>query len=307
MNNLAPAIITRVLSKRYGGSKVYALKDLSLKVKRGEIYGFLGPNGAGKSTTIRLLLNFIKPTGGSATILGKNIINDSVAIKKNIGYLSGEVALYPKMTGRQFLDYMAELQPPKDATYLIELKRRFQAETDVPIRSLSRGNRQKIGIIQAFMHQPDILILDEPTSGLDPLMQEEFFKLLHETKARRASVFLSSHNLSEVQRVCDRVGFIRAGRLIAEQNIVAVTARASKIFDVTFKHKVPEAELARLPRAKLDIVSDRAVTIHVSGDLSPLLKLLAGHDVMSINQRELNLEDEFLRFYSGGASSENGS
>lgn len=301
MDRLAPAIITRGLSKRYGGAETYAVKDLSLKVKRGEIYGFLGPNGAGKSTTIRLLLNFIQPTNGSATILGKDIINNSVIIKKNIGYLSGEVALYPKMTGRQFLRYMAELQPPKDGTYLNGLKQRLQAETDVPIRSLSRGNRQKIGIIQAFMHQPDVLILDEPTTGLDPLMQEEFFKLLRETKARKACVFFSSHNLAEVQKICDRVGFIRQGKLIAEQNIVAVAARASKIFDVTFRNKVPKAELAKLAKAKVEILSDKTAIIHIKGDLSALFRVLAGHNVISINQRELNLEDEFLRFYSGEA------
>lgn len=294
-----PAITISGLSKRYGSSAVEALSNLDLAVKQGEIYGFLGPNGAGKSTTIRLLLNFIQPTAGGAQILGKDIVRDSVDIKRLVGYLSGEVALYPKMTGQQFLDYMAELQPLKTREYLRELGLRFQANLKMKIRELSRGNRQKIGIIQAFMHQPEILILDEPTVGLDPLMQEEFFKLLKETQARGASVFFSSHNLAEVQKICDRVAFIREGKLVAEQSIDEASATAARTFDIVFAEAVPREELRSIPGAKAVRSSAKQATIRIHGELKPLFRVLARHRVVAINQRELNLEEEFLRFYQG--------
>lgn len=285
------------LSKRYGKSPVLALKDLKLEVRPGEVYGFLGPNGAGKSTTIRLLLNFIQPTSGSAKILGKDIVRDSVAIKKSVGYLSGEIALYPKMTGHQFLEYMAELSPPKNKAYLGHLAKRFHADLAPKIRELSKGNRQKIGLLQAFAHEPEVLVLDEPTSGLDPLMQEEFFKLLGEIKERGGSVFVSSHNLAEVQRMCDRVGFIREGKLISEQTIADVAAAAARTFDVTFAGDVPQRELKAISGAKVTITSEHHATIHMKGDLAPMFRVLAKHKVASINQRELSLEGEFLRFY----------
>ncbi len=292
-------IKTDGLTKRYGSSDHYAVSDLDIAVAKGEIYGFLGPNGSGKSTTIRLLLNLIQPTSGSARILGKDIVGESVAIRKHVGYLSGDAALYSKMTGRQFLKYMSQLQPPKDPGIQKTLIDRFQADVDVPIRALSKGNRQKIGIIQAFMHEPELLILDEPTGGLDPLMQEEFFKLMHETKQRGASVFVSSHNLGEVQKVCDRVGFIREGKLIAEQNIATLDIGAIKTFDITFKDDVPIKELKALPKTEVEQVSPHQVTIHIKGDLSPMFRILAANNVLAINQREISVEHEFLRYYAG--------
>ncbi len=300
--NGSPAIVTNELSKRYGGAETFALSDLNLKVMAGEVYGFLGPNGAGKSTTIRTLLNFIEPTKGSAQILGKDIVQDSTQIKKHVGYLAGEIALYPKMTGHEFLAYMSELQPPKSKVYLKELATRFQANLNMKIRDLSKGNRQKIGLLQAFMHEPEVLILDEPTSGLDPLMQEEFFKLLHETKARGGTVFVSSHNLAEVQKMCDRVGFIREGKLISEQNISEAMADAARTFDITFLEKAPKTELKAIAKAKLSFPSEKQATIHMHGDLSPMFHVLSRHKVASINQREVNLEAEFLQFYEKGAS-----
>lgn len=294
------AISISKLSKRYGAGQKYALKDLTLQVMPGEVYGFLGPNGAGKSTTIRLLMNFIQPTNGTARILGKDILGDSVEVKKSVGYLSGEVALYPKLTGRQFLEYMSELSPPKNKNYVGELAGRFEANLDMRIRDLSKGNRQKIGLLQAFMHQPKVLILDEPTSGLDPLMQEEFFKLLKETTKQDGCVFVSSHNMAEVQHMCDRVGFIREGELISEQNIAEVAAAAARTFDIGFADKVPKAELAAIPGAKVVSSGHRQITISLRGDLAPLFKVLAKSQVAGINQREINLEEEFLRFYKKG-------
>lgn len=295
------AIDIRKLSKQYSGADQYALRDLSIQVNKGEIYGFLGPNGSGKSTTIRLLLNFIQPTSGGARILDKDIVADSVAIRKDVGYLAGDVALYPKMTGRQFLRYMSELQPPRNKKLPDELIKKFQADVNMPIRSLSKGNRQKIGIIQAFMHEPEVLILDEPAGGLDPLMQEEFFKLIHETKQRGASVFLSSHNLAEVQKICDRVGFIKEGKLIAEQNIASLDIGATKTFDITFKDKAPLKDLRAIPKAEIEPVSPQQVTIHIRGDLSPMFKILAASKVTAINQREISVEHEFLRYYAEGS------
>jgi len=291
------AIFSEGLSKRYPGTDFLALNKLDLSIKTGEVYGFLGPNGAGKSTTIRLLMNFIQPTAGHAQILGQNIVTDSVAIKRQVGYLAGEIALYPKMTGRQFLDYMSDLQPPKNKAYVNQLAKRFQANLNVKIRDLSKGNRQKIGLLQAFMHQPKILILDEPTSGLDPLMQEEFFKLLKETTAAGGSVFVSSHNLAEVQRMCDRVGFIREGRLITEQSMAEIAAAAARTFTITFEGAPPRAELAAIPGAKVKLSGSGQVNVSLRGELSPLFKVLAKHKVAGIDQQELNLEEEFLHFY----------
>lgn len=294
---MTAAIDCHNLSKRYARSEDFALKDLSLQVQPGEVYGFLGPNGAGKSTAIRTLLNFIQPSSGSATILGKDIVTESVAIKSQVGYLAGDVALYSKLTGRQLLDYMAELQPPSSQAYQRELTKRFQATLDKPLGALSRGNRQKIGIIQAFMHEPRVLILDEPSSGLDPLMQEEFYALLREAKQRGATVFTSSHVLSEVQKICDRVGIIRNGRLIAERSIAEMTTEAAQTFDITFADRPPLAELRKITGLKLTGHHNHTVTIHIHGELAPLFALLAKHHVRKLDAHTLDLEEVFLHFY----------
>lgn len=296
-----PAIAIKIdkLSKRYNGSKELALNKLSLHINSGEVYGFLGPNGAGKSTAIRLLLNFIQPTAGTAQILDKDIVRDSVEIKKTVGYLAGDVQLYLKATGRQFLDYMEALQPAKTAGYKSSLVKRFGATLNRPIGDLSKGNRQKLGIIQAFMHEPEILILDEPTSGLDPLMQEQFFELIKTAKARGAAVLVSSHNLSEVRRMCDRIGFIRDGRLISEQNIAELASSATQTFDIAFEAAAPVEQLKAIKGCKVSVNSDNHVTVRLAGDLSPLFAILARHQVHTISQREVDLEEEFLKFYKG--------
>ncbi len=296
----SPTIEIKSLSKRYSGRKTYALKDLSLNVMPGEVYGFLGPNGAGKTTTIRTLLNFIQPSGGTATILGKNIVTDSVELKRFIGYLSGDVALYLKMTGKQMLDYMSELTPVKHKGYLQELISTYKAELNQPIGELSKGNRQKIGLIQAFMHEPEVLVLDEPTSGLDPLMQAAFFDYVKAVKASGASVFLSSHDLAEVQKMCDRIGFIREGRMVVEQSITELNREASQTYDVIFADKPPITQLRALGKIKIKPVGNNAVTAHVHGDLSPFLGVLARNKIISLERREVSLEEEFLRLYKGG-------
>ncbi len=293
------SLVLHKLSKQYPKTNTYAIRDISLQVNSGEVYGFLGANGAGKSTTIRTLLNFIQPTSGSATIAGYDIVEKSMEAKRHVGYLAGDVALYNNMTGGRFLDYMAALQPLRDPNYRGKLAQDFEAELTKPLGTLSKGNRQKIGIIQAFMHQPDVLILDEPTSGLDPLMQEVFFDAVRSAKKQGASVFFSSHNLAEVQRICDRIGFIREGKLIREQSLAELAHSAAHTFDVTFADIAPLDELRKIPRAEVTAGSDKhhaSLSVPASS-LQQFFKVLSAHDVQQFQQREVNLEEEFLNYY----------
>lgn len=292
------AIQTRRLGKHYPGANKASLSNLDLTIQAGEVYGFLGANGAGKSTTIRTLLNFIQPTHGTATILGLDSVSDAVAIKRHVGYLAGDVALYDSMSGQEFLDYMEALQPLKSKQYRQQLLMRFEVDSAKTIRELSKGNRQKLGIVQAFMHQPEVLILDEPTSGLDPLMQETFYELVNEVKSAGACVFLSSHNLSEVQHMCDRIGFIRAGKLVAEHTIQDLAIPSRQTFMVTFKDAVPLAALEQLKTAAVTKLSDRLVRIDVNGDIGPLLGILARHAVIRLTSEESNIEEEFMQLYT---------
>jgi ABC-2 type transport system ATP-binding protein len=291
------AITCNDLSKRYGSGKTYALQNLKLQVNPGEVYGFLGPNGAGKSTAIRTLLNFIQPSSGTAQILGLDIVKDSVAIKAKTGYLAGEVALYPRMTGQQFLGYMTALQPLKNPSYLKELVNVFAAQLDKPIENLSKGNRQKLGVIQAFMHEPEVLILDEPTSGLDPLMQAAFYDTVETAKRRGAAVFLSSHDLAEVRKMCDRIGFIKEGRLVAEKTIADLQDTAQHSFDITFTGALPLKELRALHDSKVTQLPNDTVNVQLKGSLTPLFKILASHSVIALDKHEVNLEEEFLSLY----------
>jgi ABC-2 type transport system ATP-binding protein len=247
-------------------------------------------------------MNFIQPTDGHAVIKNKNVVTDSVEIKRGIGYLAGEVTIYPKMTGQQFLDYMQALQPPKHKGFVSELAKTFQVDLSQKIGALSKGNRQKIGVLQAFAAEPEVLILDEPTASLDPLMQEAFFELIHLSRTRGATIFFSSHNLGEVQKICDRVGFIRDGKLIAQQSIADLSTQATQTYSISFAEMVPLAELRAILKAKVISHSPHHAVIQMKGDLKPLFMALARHKVTSLECREDNLEDEFLRFYKGGRS-----
>jgi len=298
-----PVIVIDRLSKQYQPDLPFAIKDLSITVNKGEVYGFLGPNGAGKSTAIRTLLNFLQPTGGSATILGLDIVKDSVKIRKNLGYLSGDFSSYEKMTGKQFLTFMSELQPLKRKTAMTELGKTFRIDLNKHIRDLSKGNRQKLGIIQAFMHEPDIYILDEPTDGLDPLMQEAFYSLIKKSRDRGATIFVSSHNLSEVQKICDKVGIIRDGMMVAETTITNLINNAAQTFDVTFTNAPTLSALRAIPGVKnVSSTGPTSVSFHVHGDISPALTFLAHHKVLNLTTRELSLEDEFMKYYATGKS-----
>lgn len=288
------------LSKSYGRN-TFALKDLTISVRKGEVYGFLGANGAGKTTAIRTLMNFIQPTSGSATILGRDIVRDSVELKREIGYLSGEIALYPKMNGKQFLSYMSSLQPPKNKDYQDKLVKLFKAQLDKPISNMSKGNRQKLGLIQALMHEPEVVILDEPTSGLDPLMQDHFFDIVNERKSKGATFFISSHNLSEAQRMCDRVGFIREGQLVAEQSIADLNEASSHSFEITFANSIPMSSLESIDGATVKKLSDRKVRVSIKGNLKPLFRLLSNSHVIHFDKPAASLEEEFLQFYESSS------
>jgi len=298
---MSAVIDVQKLSKKYPKATEYALQDLTLQVHRGEVYGFLGSNGAGKSTTIRLLLNFLQPTGGQATVAGLDIVRDSVALKQHVGYLAGDIALYDQATGRELLEYLNELQPPKHPKYLWELTKKFEAVLDQPINTLSKGQRQKIGLIQAFMHEPDVLILDEPTSGLDPLMQEVFAQTIREHKDRGAAVFLSSHNLSEAQRMCDRVGIIKHGKLIREQVIGTDTQLGSTALHVSFKDAKAVSELRKSKVLKVLSHNGHEAVVQPTGDISKALAALSKYEIISLTTSSMNLEDEFMEFY-GDAS-----
>lgn len=294
---MTASIVAKKLTKYYGRSKTPALDSLSFNIQGGEVYGYLGANGAGKSTTIRLLMNFLQPSSGSAKICGYDIVKDSVKLKKHVGYLAGDVALYQKATGKQLLDYLEELHSRPSAEYRYKLEKRFEAETSKPISALSKGNRQKIGIIQALMHEPDVLILDEPTSGLDPLMQEVFYDCIREAKARGAAVLMSSHNLVEAQEQCDRIGIIKHGKLIREQVMENNAQLTSPMFRITLAQADDVTRLKRSPGFTVISVHDNVAVIQLKEDISSGLKSLSSFHIYNIQSEHTDLEDEFLEFY----------
>ncbi|HSX42618.1 MAG TPA: ABC transporter ATP-binding protein [Candidatus Saccharimonadales bacterium] len=298
---MGASIATSKLTKYYGHAETAALDNLSLSVDAGEVYGYLGANGAGKSTTIRLLLDFLQPSSGSARICGLDTVRDSVAVKRHVGYLAGDVALYPNVTGHELLDYLGTLQGRVDHTYRTKLEKRFQAEVDKPIGALSKGNRQKIGILQAFFHQPDVLILDEPTSGLDPLMQEAFYETVREASGRGAAVLMSSHNLAEAGALCNRIGIIKHGKLIHEQTIGATTELAKTTFRVTLKDPADISKLHKTPHLTFLSSENGVALVQASGTIAQALKSLSAFDIRELTTQQLSLEDEFLDFYGDAA------
>ena len=289
------AILTSRLSKDYGAGR--GLFELDLEVNRGEVFGFLGPNGAGKSTTMRLLLGLIRPTAGTAQVLGLDVVGDSLEARRRIGFLPGDLALYPRLTGRQLLDFLAALRGGTDQRYRDALIERFGAEVDRPVRELSTGNRQKLGLVQAFMHRPELLILDEPISGLDPLVQQSFHALLREVSAAGATVLLSSHTLGEVERVTDRLAILRRGRLVVVDSIENLRGVATQRLDIEFATPVPVDEFKALPSVIDATVEGTTLTVSFEGAADPVIKLAAVHEVRAIRPREDDLEDIFLRYY----------
>jgi ABC-2 type transport system ATP-binding protein len=293
-----PAIQTAQLTKFYGAAR--GVLDLDLSVEEGEIFGFLGPNGAGKTTTIRLLLDLIRPTRGHARIFGHDVQAESVAVKRLVGYLPGDLALWPNLTGGQILTFLGNLRGGVDPRYVAQLAERLQLDLTPRFREYSKGNKQKVGLVQAFMHRPRLLILDEPTASLDPLNQQEFFHLAAEARATGATIFLSSHVLSEVEHICDRVGMLREGTLVRVGAVRDVVAE--KQVEVDLLLGVPVDEAVRQVFAALPGVRDltvEATRLHfvVQGALDPVVKAAARYPVVSLSSHEPTLEEAFLAYY----------
>lgn len=284
------------VTKRYRGGG--GVSDVTLTVEPGEVFGFLGPNGAGKTTTIRLLLDFVRPDSGSIQVLGMDSRHDSVAIRRQVGYLPGDLALYERLTARELLTFFAHLRDgPSWEPIAALLDRLSFGEVDRPIRTLSRGNRQKVGLVQAFMTRPRLVVLDEPTSGLDPLVQREVLELIREVADDGRTVFLSSHALGEVQRVADRVGIIRSGRLVDVHEVAALRERALHRVEVRCAGPAPRGELAALPGVRNLEVDGPTARFELTGRMDPLVKTLARHELLDLAVHEPDLEDVFLAFY----------
>ena len=289
-----PVIETRSLSKSYGSER--GIDALDFAVAPGEVFGLLGPNGAGKTTTIRLLLDLIRPTSGTVRVFDADP-RTSPALRLRIGYLPGDLRLYEQLSGRAQLSYFAGLRGLDGLGRAEELAERFNVELDRPLKTLSKGNRQKIGIVQAFMHDPELLILDEPTSGLDPLVQQLFYALLDETREAGRTVLISSHVLPEVQRVASRVALLRDGRLVLEDTVEALRARALVRVIVTFAEPASPNAFAGLPGVRELERHDRTIVFGLQGEPDALLKALAAHHVVALESREADLEDVFLALY----------
>lgn len=291
------AILTRSLTKSY--AQVEALRGLDLDVQRGEIFGFLGPNGAGKTTTIRCLLDLIRPDGGTARVLGLDPQAQPVSVRARVGYLPGELNLEDNLTGRKILRYFSALRGrafERDATHT--LAERLRIDLDQPVKNLSKGNKQKIGLVQALMHSPELLLLDEPTSGLDPLVQQEVLELIREAKAGGATVFFCSHVMSEVEAVAERVGIIREGRLVEVADTAALLDRAMHYVKVRFQSPVDENALDGVSGVTVLACDDsQNLTLQVAGEMDGLIKALAAFPVTHLETTRASLEDVFLAYY----------
>jgi ABC-2 type transport system ATP-binding protein len=285
------------LTKSYGQTR--ALVDLDLEVFPGEVFGFLGPNGAGKSTTIRLMLDLIRPTRGRVVLFGLDSRRGSVAIRRRVGYVPGDLRLYDRMTARELFTYFARLRGLSDLGDAPRVVRRLELELDRPIGALSKGNRQKVGLVQAFLHRPDLLVLDEPTAGLDPLVQQGFYELMREATAAGAAVFLSSHVLPEVQHAADRVALIREGRLVLVDTVEALREKAAMRMEVTFAEPPPPDAFAGLPGVREAERRNSTVRFAVEGDPDALVKALGRFHVRGLESREADLEDVFLGLFAG--------
>ncbi|MFV1970907.1 MAG: ABC transporter ATP-binding protein [Acidimicrobiia bacterium] len=291
-------IETSGLTKFYGDAP--GIIDLDLEVRQGEIFGFLGPNGAGKSTTIRTLLNFLIPTRGSGKVFGLDIQKDSVEIRRRTGYLPGDLAMYDRMTAREFLLYFANLRKMDTRKRVEELASRFELDLDRRIKDYSSGNRQKVGLVNALMHDAELLILDEPTGGLDPLMQQEFHELLEEVRDEGRTVFLSSHILPEVERLADRVGIVRDQRLVTVDSVEAFKGLSKATVTIRFASIPDPAAFASL-ESVTDVDTRNGgdtLVLTVEGTVDAVLKRAAAEEVLSISSRAGELEDVFLSYYA---------
>lgn len=291
-----PAIETIGLTKHYGSRR--ALEGLDLVVKRGEVFGLLGPNGAGKTTTIRLLLGLIRPTRGEARVVGMDVRRDGLAVRRLVGYLPGDLRLPERPTARRFLAFLARLRGGVEWRAVTAIAERLSLDLGRRIGELSTGNRQKVGLVAAFMHDPEVLVLDEPTSGLDPLRRHAVLELIAERRAAGRTVLICSHDLDQVERIADRVGMIRAGRLLATEAISELKRRALRRVEVRFAEPVPDLGLLRdVPGVRVLRASDDSARVEVRGSMGPLIAALARLPVESLTSEAADLEEIFLSYY----------
>jgi ABC-2 type transport system ATP-binding protein len=283
------------LTKFYGEHR--GIVDVDFSVDAGEVFGFLGPNGAGKTTTIRLLLDLIRPTSGRLSVFGLDSRRESVAIRRRLGYVPGDLRLYERMTGRELLRYFGHLRGTAEVVRGDQLAERLDLDLDRRIKELSRGNRQKVGLVQAFLHDPDLLVLDEPTSGLDPLVQETFQDLVREVTEQGGTVFLSSHVLSEVQQVADRVALIRDGRLLLVDTVENLRARSFTHVEVTFSEPPPRDAFAEVTEVRELERHGAVVRFALEGEIDPLVKALARFHLRALDVHEADLEEIFMALY----------
>lgn len=291
------AIHTEGLTKFYG--KERGIVDLDLDVYEGEVFGYLGPNGAGKTTTIRLLLDLLRPTRGTSRVLGKHPYFDGVGVRSDIGYLPGELALYGNLSGEQLLTYISHLRKMDGLGDAPRLAEQLELDLSRPVGDLSSGNKQKVGLVQAFMDRPKVLILDEPTGGLDPLMQQEFYRLVHEAKGEGRTVFLSSHVLSEVERIADRVGIIRQGKMVVVEQLETLKERAPRRLELHFAAPVSGSDFEALDNVEDVAVDGSVMSCRVVGSLDELIKVAARFEVTNVVSHEADLEELFLQYYRG--------
>ncbi|MDH4160688.1 MAG: ABC transporter ATP-binding protein [Actinomycetota bacterium] len=287
-----PALVTRGLTKYYGSQR--GIEDVDLDIARGEVFGFLGPNGAGKTTALRTVMGLLRPTRGTIEVLGLDVAADGIAARRRTGYLSGELALYPGLTGGQTCRFVADMRGGLPDSAYTSLAARFDLDLERQVSDLSKGNRQKLGIVLSFLHSPDLLLLDEPTSGLDPLVQQEFHALVRETVARGATVCLSSHVLAEVELMADRVGIVDDGRLLVVETVDGLKSRAVRRLALTFPAHPPEAALRGVPGVSDVAVTGPVARCAVAGAVTDLLRVAVDHGVVDVHSEEADLEEIFL-------------
>jgi ABC-2 type transport system ATP-binding protein len=296
---MPPVIVADRLTKYYGKSR--GVEDLSFEVRQGEVFGFLGPNGAGKSTTIRTMLDLIRATSGRLSVFGLDTRRDAPRIHRRVGYMPGEFGLYERLTGEQYLRDFSGFRGGVDQDYVREVAKRVKLDLDVRIKSLSHGNKRKVGLVQAFMAQPELLVLDEPTQGLDPLVQQEFYSLVDEARVRGHTVFMSSHVMPEVERVCDRVAIIREGRLITIDDVGELKAKALRKISLHFGEPIAAAAFTSLPSVvSADTRGGDEIELTVRGTLDAVVKEAARYEIINISTHEPSLEDIFLDVYRNG-------
>jgi ABC-2 type transport system ATP-binding protein len=290
-----PAIRTERLTKFYGKSR--GIVGLDLDVRPGEIFGYLGPNGAGKTTTIRLLLDLIRPTGGRAEVFGLDSHRDGIAIRRRIGFLPGELRLYGSVSADELFSYFGHLRHRFDPVDAARIAEALDLDTTREIRTLSHGNRQKVGLVQALMGRPELVILDEPTQGLDPFVQQAFYRLLDEVRADGRTVFMSSHVLPEIERTCDRVGIVREGHLLAVESVADLKARALRRLELRFDTPVPAAAFVGVPEVRDVVVVGSVVTCTVAGPVAGLFRAASAFLLVDVISAEPTLEEIFLAYY----------